>query len=44
MGDERNIFINTIEIEEGVPKEPPMPSFTLTIADFQGREIDPMVE
>ena len=33
----------TTDIEEGVSKEPPMPSFDLTISNYRGREIDPII-
>lgn len=44
MGGEKEIFITTTDTEEGVPKEPPVPTLALTVGDYQGKEIDPMVE
>ena len=39
------VFITTSELEEeGNPQEPPMPSLELTVIDYRGRELDPIIE
>ena len=43
MEGEKYIIITTANIEEGVPKEPPMPTLALTVRDYKGEEIDPLV-
>ena len=40
MGGEGDIVVTTADIERGVPEEPPMPSFDLTIVDYKGKKID----
>ena len=35
--------MTTTNIEGGVPEEPPMPSFDLTISNYRGKEIDPII-
>ena len=42
MGGEKYIIITTADIE-GVPEEPPMPTLALTVRDYRGKEIDPLV-
>ena len=44
LGSQGGVSIISIELEEGNPQEPPMPSLELTVADYKGRELDPMVE
>ena len=44
MGDQRDIVIIALEVEEGAPEEPLMPLLSLTIEDFKGKEIDPIME
>lgn len=44
LGGERDIVITTTDIEEGVAKEPPMLTLALTLGDYRGKEIDPIVE
>ena len=43
MGGEGDIVVTTADIERGVSEEPPMPSFDLTVADYRGKEIDPII-
>ena len=43
MGGEGDIVVTNADIERGVPKEPPRPSFDLTIVDYRGKEIDPII-
>ena len=42
MGGERDIVVTIADIE-GVPEEPPMPTPTLTVGDYRGKEIDPII-
>ena len=44
LGSQGGFFITTLELEEGNPQEPPMSSLELTIANFRGRELDPIVK
>jgi hypothetical protein len=44
IGSQGEVFITQAEIDEGNPQEPPVPSFELTVADFRGRELDPILE
>lgn len=44
LGSQGGVFIIVSELEEGNPQEPPMPSLELTVADYRGRELEPMVE
>lgn len=43
MSEDRNIVVTTANMERGVPEEPPMPSFDLTIADYRCKGIDPII-
>ena len=43
IGGEGEIVIIADDIEGGVPIEPPVPYFDLTITDYRGREIDPII-
>lgn len=36
-------MITTTGFQGGVPKEPQVSSFDLTIADYRGKEIDPII-
>ena len=38
-----NIFITPDELEENVPQEAPKPILDLTIMDYRGNEIDPII-
>lgn len=38
------VFITQVELDEGNPPEPPLPSLDLTIAKYKGRELDPVLE
>ena len=44
MGSQGGVFVTQVEIDEGNPKDPPVPSFELTIADYRGRELDHVLE
>ena len=44
IGSQGGVFVTQAEIDEGNPQEPPVPSFELTVADFRGRELDPILE
>ena len=44
IGSQWEVFITQAEINEGNPQEPPVPSFELTVADFRGRELVPILE
>lgn len=44
MGGQGDILIIASEVEEGALEEPPMSLLALTIDDFKGKEIDPIVE
>ena len=37
------MIVNSTDLEIGEPQEPPTPSLDLTVADYQGKEIDPIV-
>ena len=43
IGGEGKVIVTPTELEAGEPQEPPAPSLDLTIADYQGKEIDPLV-
>ena len=43
MGGEGDIIITSIDMERGVPQEPPMTSLDLTVVDYQGKVIDPII-
>lgn len=43
IGGEGDRVVITANIERGVPKEPPVPSFDLTSANYRGKEIDPII-
>ena len=43
MVGEGDIIANTFDIEKGAPKDPPIPSFDITVADCKGKEIDPII-
>ena len=43
MGGEGDIVVTSIDLERGVPQEPPMPSLDLIVADYKGKEIDPII-
>ena len=42
-GEQGNIIITPAELEENVPQEPPEPVLDLTVADYRGKEIDPII-
>ena len=44
IGSQGGIFVTQVEINEGSSQEPPVPSFELTVVDFRGRELDPVLE
>lgn len=44
LGSQGGIFITQVELDEGNPQEPPMPSLELKVVDFKGTELDPMIE
>ena len=44
MGSSGSIFITRVELDEGNPPEPPLPSLDLKIAEYRGRELDPILE
>ncbi len=44
IGAQDDILITTLEVEEGMPKEPPMPLLSLTVEDFKGKDIDLVIE
>ena len=44
MGSQGGVFVTQIEIDEGYPQEPPVPSFELIIVDYKGRELDAVLE
>lgn len=44
LGSQGGVFITAIELEEGNPQEPPIPSLELTISDYRGKELDLVVE
>ena len=44
MGSQGGIFITQAELDEGNPPEPPLPSLDLTIGNYGGRELDPILE
>ena len=43
IGGEGDVIVTSIDLEVGEPQEPPAPSLDLTISDYQGKEIDPIV-
>lgn len=44
LGIQGNVFVTSLELEEGKLKEPPIPSMELIVANFKGKELDPMIE
>ena len=36
-------MVTTIDIEGGVPEEPHMPTLALTMEDYRGKEINPII-
>ncbi len=44
MGSQGDIFITQEELDEGNAPELPLPSLDLTIVDYRGRELDPILE
>lgn len=44
MGGQGDIVISIVEMELEAPIQPPMPLLVLTMEDFRGKEIDPIVE
>ena len=44
MGSQGDVFITQAELDEGNPPEPSIPSLDLTVADYNGRELDPVLE
>ena len=44
IGSQGGVFITTIELEEGNPQEPPIPSLEIPVAYFKGKELDLMVQ
>ena len=42
-GEQGHIIITPAELEENVPQEPPEPVLDLTVADYRGKEIDPII-
>ena len=43
MGGEGDVIVTSTYLDVGEPQEPPIPSLYLTIVDYQGKEIDPIV-
>ena len=43
MGGEGDVIVTSTNLDVGEPQEPLIPSLDLTIADYQGKEIDPIV-
>ena len=43
MGGEGDVIVTSTDLNVGEPQEPPTPSLDLTIVDYQGKEIDPIV-
>ena len=44
IGSQGGVFITQAEIDEGTLQEPTPPSFDLTISDYRGKELDPVLE
>ena len=44
LGSQGGVFITSSKLEERNPQEPPMPSLELTMVDYIGRKLDPMME
>ena len=44
MGSQGGVFITQAKLDEGDPQEPLMPTLDLTVADYKGRELDPVIE
>ena len=42
-GEQGNIIITPTELEENVPQEPLEPVLDLTVANYNGKEIDPII-
>ena len=36
-------IITIVDLEENVPQEPPKPMLELMVADYRGKEIDPII-
>ena len=43
IGGDGDVIFTSIDLEIGEPQEPPTPSLDLTVADYQGKEIDHIV-
>ena len=43
MGSQGDVFITQVELDEGNPPEPSLLSLDLTIVDYSGRELDPVL-
>lgn len=37
------MIVTSIDMERGVPQEPPIPSLDLIVIYYQGKEIDPII-
>ena len=44
LWSQSGVFITTAELEERNPIEPPISSLELTVANFKGKELDPIIE
>ena len=44
MGSLGGVFITQEKLDEGNLPEPPLPSLDLTVADYRGKELDPVLE
>ena len=44
IGSQGGVFVTQVEINEGNPQEPPVPSFKLSIAELRGKELDPALK
>lgn len=44
IGSQGGIFITQVELDEGNPQELLVPSLDLTVVDYRGRELDPVLE
>ena len=42
-GIQGNIIITLAELEENAPQEPPELVLDLTVADYRGKEVDPII-
>jgi len=43
IGGDGDVIVTSTDLETGEPQEPPTPSLDLTIVDYHGKEIDPIV-